>query len=414
MSTGSLVVRLRPRRPAPSDGSALHSASRSGPVPRGVELLFLFVGILLGLVGGRTNSSVVRTAGAAEPWQERLAARIARHPGEAAVAVAHLESGARFQHRADEPFPTASLIKLPVLIEAYRQAESGRLSLDAPVELRDADKVPGSGILTPHFSAGARFPLRDALRMMIAWSDNTATNLVVERIGLEATTAAMRELGCPETRLHSLVFRRDTSLDPQRSRRFGLGSTTAGEMLRLLEKLHRRELVSPAASDAIRRHLAACQDRSMLPRDLPPEAQIAHKTGGVTGVRTDAGLIVGPAGTLAVCVLTRANRTPPGAAVDPGEDLCADVARLAFEHFHPPERLAAARRSPRLAVGASGPAVVELQERLRRVLPADVELAVDGEFGPQTEAAVKAFQRLQKMTPQGVVDEAVWQALRGP
>src|SRR4029079_11596926 len=136
--------------------------------------------------------------------------------------------------------PTASLIKLAVMVEAYRQAHEKQTDLTKHVTLQDADKVPGSGILTSHFSAGTSIPLRDAVRLMMAFSDNTATNLVLDQIGLAATARYMEELGCPNTKIHSKVFKRDTSVFPERSRQFGLGSTTANEMLRLLDLLHQR------------------------------------------------------------------------------------------------------------------------------------------------------------------------------
>ncbi len=118
--------------------------------------------------------------------------------------------------------PTASLIKLPVMIEAYRQAEEGKLSLDELLELRKEDQVPGSGILTDHFSPGLRVSLRDAIRLMIRYSDNTATDLVADRIGLASTAQTMAKLGWPETQLHSKVFRRDTSIAPDRSEKYVL------------------------------------------------------------------------------------------------------------------------------------------------------------------------------------------------
>ena len=83
--------------------------------------------------------------------------------------------------------PTASLIKFPVMIEAYRQAAAGQVNLDGMLTLKNEIKVPGSGLLTYHFSAGSSFPLRDAVRLMIAYSDNTATNMVLDAIGLGAT-----------------------------------------------------------------------------------------------------------------------------------------------------------------------------------------------------------------------------------
>ncbi len=104
--------------------------------------------------------------------------------------------------------PTASLIKLPIMIEAYRQVEAGKLSLDKLIEVHKDDMVPGSGVLTRDFSPCIKLPLRDLIQLMIVHSDNTATNLVIEQIGLPATTALMKDMGLPNTRLHSKVFRR--------------------------------------------------------------------------------------------------------------------------------------------------------------------------------------------------------------
>src|SRR5262245_59379078 len=111
----------------------------------------------------------------AERLQERIRPLIEAHEGQVAVSVKHLEKNEKFSWRADEPMPTASLIKLAVMIETYHQADLGKIDLGKRVTLRDADKVPGSGILTSHFSDGASFALRDAIRLMIALSDNTAT-----------------------------------------------------------------------------------------------------------------------------------------------------------------------------------------------------------------------------------------------
>ena len=328
------------------------------------------------------------------------------------MLVRHCESGEQFAHRETETFPTASLIKLPVMIEAYRQSQEGKLELSAPVTLRDADKVPGSGILTPHFSEGTTIPLRDAIRLMIAWSDNTATNLVVDRVGLQAVNDAMSRLNCPETRIQSKVYRRDTSIDLERSRKYGLGCTTAAEMVSLLDKIQRRELVSAEASDAMRGHLAACQDKTLFPRSLPAGARVQHKTGGVTGVRTDAGFLVGPGGTILACVLTSGNRMAKGEKEDPGERLCAEVARIAFEHFNPPGVTTSKASSEKLQVGDSGPAVVELQRLLNERRATEQPIDVDGEFGPQTKAAVESYQKSKGLGTTGIVDESLWKSLR--
>ena len=180
-----------------------------------------------------------------EPLSDRILPLVENHQGRVSVAVTHLSSGQSFRYRADQPMPTASLIKFPLMIAAYSDIESGKLDLNRTVTLTEADKVPGSGILTPHFSAGAQLSVRDAIRLMMAYSDNTATNLVIDQVGLRPVADLMSTLDCPHTKLHSKVFRRDTSVFPDRSRQFGLGSTTASEMVHLLLQLHRGE---PAAS----------------------------------------------------------------------------------------------------------------------------------------------------------------------
>jgi D-alanyl-D-alanine carboxypeptidase len=282
-----------------------------------------------------------RAVSAADSLAERIQPLIDSHEGVVSVAVRHLDpekqfpGGATFNHRADEPMPTASLIKFPVMIETYRQAGAGRVDLAQPVILRDADKVPGSGILTTHFSAGASFPLRDAMHLMIAFSDNTGTNLVLDQIGLDATAKYMDELGCPNTKIHSKVYKRETSVFPERSKEFGLGSTTAGEMLRLLDLLQQRKLVSPEASDAMKVHLLACDDKKKFPRLLPAAVKVAHKTGSVDAIRTDAGIIDSPAGPIALCVMTKNNKDQRWTDDNAGDVLCARIALAVYEHFNP-------------------------------------------------------------------------------
>jgi beta-lactamase class A len=265
--------------------------------------------------------------------ESRLKPLILAHKGKVAVAVRHLATGEAFEHEASVVMPTASLIKFPVMIEAYRQASSKQVDLDAVVVLRKHDKVPGSGILTTHFSDGATFKLRDAVRLMIAFSDNTATNIVLDAIGIGATAATMETLGYPNTKIHAKVFRRDTSVFPERSKQFGLGSTNAQEMIRLLEALYRKQLVSAGACDEMLEHLRACEDKEKLPRFLPPETKVAFKTGSLDDTRTAAGILEWPHGPVAVCVLTCDNQDKRWVADNAGNRLCADVARAVYDYF---------------------------------------------------------------------------------
>ncbi len=258
--------------------------------------------------------------------------------GKVTLVVKHLETGETFAIHADDPMPTASLIKFPVMVEAYRQAANKSLDLTKPITLKKADMVPGSGILTYHFSDGATFPLVDAIHLMIVYSDNTATNIVVDAIGLPTTAQTMEHLDCPNTKLHSKVFRRDTSIFPDRSKEFGLGSTTANEMLKLLEKLHARKLINAEASDAMMKHMLACDDKDKFPRFLPAGTRVAFKTGSVDGTRTCAGIITTKAGPVAVVVLSKDHADGRYVPDNAGNKLCADVAKAVYDAFPAPPK----------------------------------------------------------------------------
>ena len=157
---------------------------------------------------------------------------IEAHKGKVAVAVKNLATGEEWSHNADEVMQTASLIKIAVMVEAYRQADAKKLDLGKHVTLTKDEKVQGSGILTPHFSDGAKFPVRDAVRLMMVYSDNTATNLVLDQVGIKSVNETTAKLGMPETRINAKVFKGSTtSVDPERTKKYSLGSTTAKDMV---------------------------------------------------------------------------------------------------------------------------------------------------------------------------------------
>jgi beta-lactamase class A len=265
---------------------------------------------------------------------DRLLPLARAHKGKVAIAVKHLATGENYYLGADEPMPTASLIKLPVLIEAFLQAGEGKVRLGEGLTLRDADKVPGTGVLTDNLSDGATFLLRDALRLMTVYSDNTATNLVLDQIGIRPVNERMRAWGLKETRINAKVFRGSTtSVDPERTRRFGLGSTTAREMVTLLEVLLLSDRVRPASKQAILGMMRRCDDRDKFPRLLPPGVVVAHKTGTVSAARTDAGLIYLDDGPVALCVLTDGNADRRFHPDNAGNMLCARVARAVHDYF---------------------------------------------------------------------------------
>jgi beta-lactamase class A len=266
--------------------------------------------------------------------EDRLAPLAKAHMGKVAIAVKHLDTGETYYLNADEVMPTASLIKVAVLIEAYQQADEGKVKLTDTVTLRESDKVPGSGILTTHFSEGTSLTLRDAVRLMIAFSDNTATNLVLDKLGIKAVNARMEAWGLPNTKINAKVFRGSTtSVDPARTKRYGLGSTTAREMVKLMEELQTGTRTRPPLKQAILRHLRTNEDKDKFTRLLPPGTKVVHKDGAVNDARTDAGLIETPTGMVAVCVLTDGNDDRRWVRDNAGNLLCARVAREVYDHF---------------------------------------------------------------------------------
>lgn len=344
---------------------------------------------------------------------ESLSPLIEAHAGDVAVCIRHLETGEQFVWRGDEVQPTASLIKMPVMVAAYRMVDRKELDLAKLTTLEETDKVPGSGILTTHFSSGLQLSLRDAIRLMIRYSDNTATNLVVDEIGLPTTAATMETLGFPQTRLNSKVYRGETSIAPDRSKLYGLGSTTANETVNLLEQLHKGTAASPESCKAMLDHLLACDDKTMLVSQLPDGTKVAHKSGAVSESRCNAGIVYGPKGPFAICVLTTKNKDKSWKDDNAAHVLIGSIARIAFDHFNPEWERKLPNEPTELRVGAFGTRVEFLQRTLNARTEPSPGLGVDGDFGPATEAAVRKFQEANGLTVTGIADTALWQKL-GP
>jgi beta-lactamase class A len=273
-------------------------------------------------------------AASAADLETRIAPHVKAHKGKVAVAIKNLKTGVEYYVDADEAMPTASLIKLPVMVEAYWQASEGKVKFDTKLTLTKEDKVTGSGVLTQHFSDGATFPLRDAVRLMIAYSDNTATNMVLDQIGLPAANARMEKLGLGNTKINAKVFKGSTtSVAPERTKKYGLGSTTAREMVKLLEQINAGAVVTPEACKEMIALLKKCEDKDSLRRYLPLDTEVAHKTGAVNEVRTDAGIIFLRSGPVAFCVLTNKNEDKRWSADNSGQVLIAKIAREVYDQF---------------------------------------------------------------------------------
>ena len=226
------------------------------------------------------------------------------HRGVLGYSVLDLETGMRLHRRGDETFPTASLIKIPILVTLYDLVEKGQLSLGDPLTVLRIDKVPGTGILQ-HLHDGLSITVGDAAWLMATISDNTATNLLLDRIIIRRVWDKMESLGLRNTKVHSKSFLRSSSVAMDSSVKYGLGVTTPNEMVRLLELMARGQAVSPAADSAMLRILEHGDDYRMLQR-YAGNTRSARKTGLGDRIRTECALFY-LRSRVVVCALTKDN-----------------------------------------------------------------------------------------------------------
>ena len=182
-------------------------------------------------------------------------------------AVLNVDTGERLARRGDETFSTASLIKVPILVTIFDLVERGQLSLDDQLTLLKIDKVPGAGNLQ-FMHDGATLTVRDAAWLMSVTSDNTATNLLLDRIVIRRVWEKMEKLGLPHTKVHSKVFLRMASVAMDSSVKYGLGVTTPNEMARLFALLADGKAVSPKADSTMLDILAHNEDYASMQRHV--------------------------------------------------------------------------------------------------------------------------------------------------
>lgn len=226
------------------------------------------------------------------------------HRGVVGYSITNLETGEHLERRGDETFSTASLIKVPVLVTLFDLAEQKRLTLDDPIVLTELDKVGGAGELQ-FLRTPLTLRLWDVAWLMSTLSDNTATNLVLDRIKIRRVWQKMEALGLPHTKVHSGSMDRIATVAPDSSVKYGLGVTTPNEMARLFALLAQGKAVSPAADSTMLWILRHNQDDSKLAR-FTYNVRLAHKTGDVNQSRTDCGVFYLPA-RVVTCVLTKEN-----------------------------------------------------------------------------------------------------------
>ncbi|MHB1265337.1 MAG: serine hydrolase [Gemmatimonadaceae bacterium] len=237
--------------------------------------------------------------------QRTLDSLAGAHRGVVGYAVHNLDTGERIERRGDETFPTASLIKVAILVTLYDRVAKNELSLADPIVVTKVDKVPGSGQLQ-FLHDNIAITVADAARLMITISDNTATNLLLDKVPFRKVWEKMEALGLPHTKVHSKSFQRFTSVAMDSSAKYGLGVTTPNEMARLFALLAEGRAVSPAADSSMLETLADNEDAQMLQRQVSG-VRAPHKTGATDSVRTECTLWSLQSRVVA-CVLTKENQ----------------------------------------------------------------------------------------------------------
>ena len=238
-----------------------------------------------------TNSLEPAFAANLETLKADVAALERECGGTLHFAACDLQTGQTVMHDGDRLCKAASIIKLPILVHAALCVREGSRSWDEKLTLTDAEKVGGSGVLT-QLTAGLQLSLRDVCVLMTVVSDNTATNMVIEHVGVDAVNTRMRALDLPVT----TCFRKAYSPDTDASREYGLGVTTPNEMLRLLLLLANDEIGDAATSQNVLSILEGQFYRDGLPRFLPETWIYRGKTGAIDPVRNDVALMETPDG----------------------------------------------------------------------------------------------------------------------
>src|SRR6266849_4490561 len=213
------------------------------------------------------------------------------------VAIVDLTDGRKYLLHANDVFPQASSIKICVLAELYRQAQQDKLKLTDLYTVNTADLVRDSDIMGGLTPGVTRITLRDLATMMVAVSDNSATNVLIDRVGMDNVNAFLKAQGLRDTRLRRKMMDLKAAAEGREN------ISTPNEMLNLLQALYRGEILNKEMTDDFFKVLST-HKASWIPRNLPDDLKIADKPGALQGVRNDSGVIFVDKRPYVLCVMT--------------------------------------------------------------------------------------------------------------
>jgi beta-lactamase class A len=273
---------------------------------------------------------------AADPLADRMATVTAGFQGTVFLHAKNLATGKEFALDADVRVRTASTIKLPILCALQALVAGGRVGWDERLVMTAEDKVSGSGVLAS-LTDDTALTLRNLAVLMIIVSDNTATNLLIDRITADAVNDYLDTIGLTRTRLNRKILGRSGPSGWSRAglleenTRFGLGVATPREMVRLLELLHKGRIVSREASQDVMDILARQQVRTGIARHAPQAWKVASKSGSLDALRSDVGIAYTDGGPIALAItvddMPETDYSPDNA----GEQLIWELTRALVE-----------------------------------------------------------------------------------
>jgi len=267
-------------------------------------------------------------------------------PGTVSLFAKNLDTGATFALRADDRVRTASTIKLPIMVAIFAEVAAGRAKWTDEITITAEDKVSGSGVLGNEFSPGVRLPIRDLMHLMIVLSDNTATNLLLDRFTADTVNAHMEKMGLAQTRSLRKILGDGNRLKPNPSghsaagriadnQRFGIGVSTPREMVRLLEMIEMGKAVSPEAGKEMIAILKRQQYQDGIARYLR-DVRVASKSGALDALRSDVGIVYAPKGRVAMAITVDGMPNPDWTADNAGHVTIARLAQALLEGLTAP------------------------------------------------------------------------------
>ncbi len=270
----------------------------------------------------------------------KLQTLISAHQGKVGLYAKNLKTGQRVAINDNEVVQTASVIKLPLMLEAYEQVKAGKLRLSDPVVLNKDNQVPGSGVLFA-MDPGLKLTLKDTITLMMILSDNTGTNLTIDVVGLKPTNDMLGRMGLTNTYFYKKVYKPAEAPVPPDQKKYGLGKTTAREMAAVMESIYRCDLGDRSLCQQMIWIMRNQQYRAMLPRYLEQEdtsedlSAIADKIGALDDVRNDVALVYTKSGPVVISIFTYDNADKSWTPENKAEILIGRLARTIVNAWSP-------------------------------------------------------------------------------